>query len=412
MASEMKCPFDDPLSREFLEDPYPSLQLARDEFPVHYISKYGVWLVTRYDDVKAILRDDTTFTNATAHLPFFPFAEQTARYLKERNYTPSLPLTGSDGALHKRLREKVGKALAFTPRNLAEIKRAVDEEAVKIVSALPRESPFDIVNTLTSLFPARVIYRLIGFPDEMIGQLLVWSSDRVKIFWSASTVDEQRSMAEGLCAYWDYCKVFVSDNVENPQDNITGNLIRLHQEAPDSLSLNEVTTVVFGLVFAGQETTSNATAQTIYMLLKEPSRWMRLVRDQSLIGKAFNETLRLTPPVAAWRRYVTRDVEMAGQAIPAGSTLLLHLGSTGHDQNKFLDADNFDLDRPDGNDHLAFSVGVHFCLGAPLARLEAISLIGALLNAEPHLKLMENQEIAVTPNFAFRGPKSVFVRRV
>jgi hypothetical protein len=407
----MKCPFDDPLSPEFLEDPYPSLQVARDEFPVRYLAKYGVWLVTRYADVKAILRDDATFTNANAHLPFFPFAEQTARYLKERNYTPSLPLTGSDGALHKRLRERVAKALAFTPRNLAEVKRAVDNEAVKMVSALPRESTFDIVSHLTSLFPARVIYRLIGFPEEMIGQLLEWSSGRIKIFWSASTVEEQRSMAEGLCAYWDYCKAFIADNLENSKDNITGNLIRLHQENPDSLSLNEVTTIVFGLVFAGQETTSNATAQTIYMLLKEPSRWARLIREPSLIEKAFNETLRLTPPVAAWRRYVTRDVEIAGQAIPVGSSLLLHLGSTGHDKSKFRDADTFDLDRPDGNDHLAFSVGVHFCLGAPLARLEASSLIGALLKGEPNLKLMENQEISVTPNFAFRGPKSVFVQR-
>jgi hypothetical protein len=306
----------------------------------------------------------------------------------------------------------VGKALAFTPRKLAEVKQSVDEEAAKMVSALPRESPFDLVSHLTSLFPARVIYRLIGFPQEMIAQLLVWSSGRMKIFWSMSTLEEQLTMAEGLCDYWEYCKAFVAENVRNPQDNITGNLIRLHRENPDSLSLNEVTTIVFGLVFAGQETTSNATAQTIYMLLMEPSRWARVVREPSLIDKAVNETLRLTPPVAAWRRYVTRDVEIAGQAIRAGSSLLLHLGSTGHDQSKFNDADTFDLDRPDGNDHLAFSHGVHFCLGAPLARLEATSLIAALLRGEPRLKLEEKQEITVTASFAFRGPKAIFVQRV
>jgi cytochrome P450 len=412
MASQMKCPFDDPLGPEFLEDPYPSLSVARDECPVHYIEKYNIWLVTRYADVKAILRDDTTFTNASAHLPFFPFAEQTAAYLKERGYSPSLPLTGSDGALHKRMRERVQKALAFTPRNLAEIRRSVDEEATAMVGSLPRESTFDIVSNLTSLFPARVIYRLIGFPREMNGQLLAWSSGRVKIFWSRSTVEEQRSMAEGLSAYWDYCKSFIADNLENPQDNITGNLIRLHRESPDSLSVNELTTVVFGLVFAGQETTANATAQTIYMLLKEPGQWERLAQSPALIDKAFNETLRLTPPVAAWRRYVTRDVEIAGQTIPAGANLLLHLGSTGHDGRKFGAANNFDLDRTDGNDHLAFSYGVHFCLGAPLARLEANSLIGALLKGEPHLELVEDQKMAVMPNVAFRGPTSLLVRRI
>lgn len=411
MSTESTCPFDDPLGAEFLDDPYPALAVARKESPVHYISKYNVWLVTRYADVKAILRDDTTFTNANAHLPMFPFAEETARYLKERNYTPSAPLTGSDGALHKRLRDRVGKALGLSPRNVVEIKKSVDEEALRMVASLPKQGAFDIVSSLTSLFPARVIYRLIGFPAEMIGQLLVWSSGRMKIFWSISTVQEQRAMAEGLCAYWDYCKAFIAENLENPKDNITGNLIRLHRENPETLSLNEVTTAVFGLVFAGQETTSNATAQTIYMLLKEPSRWARCAGDLSLVERAFNETLRLTPPVAAWRRYVTRDVEIAGVSVPAGANLLLHLGSTGHDEAKFPEADTFDLDRRDGNDHLAFSVGTHFCLGAPLARLEACSLTAALLQREPNLKLVDNQKVEVTPSFAFRGPKSLLVQR-
>jgi cytochrome P450 len=246
----------------------------------------------------------------------------------------------------------------------------------------------------------------------MVGRLLVWSTGRMKIFWSMSTVEEQRAMAESLCDYWDYCKAFIAENLEDPKDNITGALIRLHRENPETLSLTEVTTTVFGLVFAGQETTANSTAQTIYMLLKEPSRWTRCVQDPSLVEKAFNETLRLTPPVAAWRRHVTRDVEIAGVSIPAGANLLLHLGSTGHDEAKFREADVFDLDRPDGNDHLAFSVGTHFCLGAPLAKLEACSLTSALLQREPNLRLANDQKIAVTPSFAFRGPKSLVVRRM
>jgi cytochrome P450 len=412
MSAVPTCPFDDPLNAEFLDDPYPSLAVARKESPVHYLSKYNILLVTRYEDVKAVLRDDATYTNATAHLPMFPFSEETVKYLKERNYSPSVPLTGSDGALHKRLRERVGKALRLTPRNLATIKQSVDEEALDMVAALPKEGTFDIVSTLTSLFPARVIYRLIGFPEEMVGRLLVWSTGRMKIFWSMSTVEEQRAMAESLCDYWDYCKAFIAENLEDPKDNITGALIRLHRENPETLSLTEVTTTVFGLVFAGQETTANSTAQTIYMLLKEPSRWTRCVQDPSLVEKAFNETLRLTPPVAAWRRHVTRDVEIAGVSIPAGANLLLHLGSTGHDEAKFREADVFDLDRPDGNDHLAFSVGTHFCLGAPLAKLEACSLTSALLQREPNLRLANDQKIAVTPSFAFRGPKSLVVRRM
>jgi cytochrome P450 len=280
-----------------------------------------------------------------------------------------------------------------------------------MINALPREGSFDVVAHLTALFPARVIYRLIGFPREMNAQLLEWSSNRMKLYWAKSAIDEQLAMAESLAAYWRYCESFVAERMDDPGDDITGNLIRMHHEDPDTLSFKEVVTIVFGMVFAGQETTANSVAQLIYLLLDDRSRWDAVRADPSLIDAAFNEALRLAPPVAAWRRITTTEVEIGGTAIPAGSQLLLHLGSTGHDEDKFPDADSFKLDRVRGDEHMAFGQSGHFCLGAPLARLEARSLIETLIRLEPNLHLVADQQIENIPNISFRGPRALILER-
>lgn len=411
MATNSKCPYSDVLDPSFVADPYPALAQARQEDPAHYLPDYNMWLVSRYADVRAIFKDPDTFSNANAQQPLFAFAPEMAALLQERGFAPGPAISGSNGPLHKRIRMKIAKGLSFTPRNLAVIKAWVDEEAAELVAAFPRTASFDIRAAFTAQFPAKVIYRLIGFPPEMNGQLLEWSTDRMKLYWAQSTVEDQLAMAEGLAAYWRFCETFVEGRLNDPGDDITGNLIRLHLEEPETLSLKEVATIVFGLVFAGQETTSNALAQMIYLLLEDRNRWEAVKADPKLIDAAFNETLRLAPPVAAWRRLTERDVEIGGKAVPAKSHLLLHLGSTGHDADKWPDADSFRLDRERGDEHLAFGQSGHFCLGAPLARLEARSVIEVLTRLEPDLALVEGQKIECYPNISFRGPKALFVQR-
>jgi len=409
-ASESRCPYRDLFDPSFVADPYPALAEARRDQPVTFLPDVNLWLVSRHSDIIKVLRSPDDFTNANAQQPLFPLAPEAVRYLKDHGFAPGPALTGSDGTLHKRLRTAVSKALAFTPPNLSKLADRIAPVAVDMVSHLPTSSRLDIVASLTSKFPARVIFRLIGFPECDHDRLLGWCMDRLRMFFGRSTAEEQLPIAAGLAAYWQYCVGFVTDRLERSADDIAGNLLAIHRADPAELSATEVAGILFGLVFAGQETTSNALAETIRRLLEERSRWERVRSDRRLIDRAFAETLRLAPPIAAWRRFAVREVELGGCRIPVGSHLLLHLGSAGHDADRYARSEEFDLDH-DQAPSLAFGNGTHFCLGAPLAKLEARLLLSALFDAEPALALVQPQTFDYVANVSFRGPKAVWVTR-
>ena len=404
------CPYADLFAPEFVADPYPALAIARREEPVRFLPDLNLWLVTRYADVRTVLRNPEVYTNANVQQPLFPFAPGTVDYLKSRGFAPGPALTGSDGALHKRLRGKVAKALDFTPRSLVAQSALVEHTAQEMVDALPRSGRFDIVAALTARFPARVVFRLIGFPERDHDQLLAWCMDRLRMFFGYSEAEEQLPIAEGLAAYWQYCVGFVASPEAREGDTIGSRLIAMHEDDPETLSATEVAGILFGLVFAGQETTANVLAETILLLLRDRSRWEAVRADRALIDRAFSEALRLSPPIAAWRRLAAVDTEIAGQPIPAGAHLLLHLGSTGHDESKFADGETFDLTRTNGEQHLAFGSGPHFCLGAPLAKMEVRELLKVLLDREPALSLAP-QMLDYIPNISFRGPRELWVER-
>lgn len=411
----MECPyahaFDEPMAGTFLEDPYPSLIGARRDHPVYFIEKYGLWLVCRYEDVRGVLMDPITFSNANTHKSLYPQFQSVTDFLTRSGFNPASPISASDGALHKRLRSNVAKALAFTPSRLGQIRDEARKLAGAMVEELPRQRPFDIVKQLTSKYPAHLIYRLIGFPPEMDQKMLEWSSDRLRLTWSITSEQEQLSMATRMVDYWNWCVAFVDERWDFPGDDIAGNFIRIHRDDPDRLSRGEVATLIFGLVFAGHETTANSIAQTLRLLLEVPSRWDDILRNPSRIGVYYDESLRYSPPVAAWRRVATKAARIGEVDIPEGADLLLHLGSAGHDECKFDDGENFRPDLPGRSKHLAFSQGSHFCLGAPLARMEAEILIDALVCKAPGLRLVEEQEIKVVSTISFRGPSSLMVIR-
>lgn len=408
-----KCPFHHLLSEAFVNDPYPALAEARKEAAAHYLEDLNLWLVPRYADVQRIFRDPSTFKNSNVQKPLFPFSEEAVKVLQEKKFDPGPSLSGSDGDLHKRLRAKAAQALEFTPRNVTQLTEFLSATARNLISQLPGgEQSFDIVAQLLSKFPPKVIYTLIGFPEEDHEKLQMWCMDRLQMFWGKSTVQDQLNAAEGLSSYWNYCFEFVRDCLATEREDITHRLLALHRADPEQLSQKEVAGIIFGLVFAGQETTVNSLSSMLKLLLEDRSRWEAVRADRSLVDKAFLETLRLEPPIAAWRRYATTDTTVGDVKIPQGANILMHLGSTGHDEDKFgTDSESFSLTRKDSEQHLAFGNGLHFCLGAPLAKLEAKVMLNTLLDLEPDLHLAPEQNYEYVKNIAFRGPQSLRVRR-
>jgi cytochrome P450 len=177
------------------------------------------------------------------------------------------------------------------------------------------------------------------------------------------------------------------------------------------MSALEITSVIYGLSFAGHETTTNLTSNAVRRLLENREQWKALCADPSLIPNAVEEVLRYDTSVISWRRITTKPVQIGGVDIPAGAKLLLLLGGTGRDAERFADPARFDVHREDAGRHLAFGKGTHFCLGAPLARMEARIVLELLTAAAPDLELMPDQRFDFPPNVSFRGPQQLWLRR-
>ena len=213
-----------------------------------------------------------------------------------------------------------------------------------------------------------------------------------------------------MAAYRRYMRDLVDFKVREPGDDLASDLIAIHREAPERLTLDEIASILFSLSFAGHETTTGLIGNTARRLLEDPSRWADIVRRPDLIPAAVEETLRYDPSVAVWRRVTTRPVTLAGVDLPEGARLFLWLAAAGRDETAFDHPGEFDLHRMDAERHLAFGQGLHYCLGANLGKLEAQIAVAELARRYPRLQLAPDQPFTFHPNISFRGPQVLKVR--
>jgi cytochrome P450 len=411
------CPFSPPgvFDPDFVRDPYPVMAAARRDQPVYWLDEFQAWVVTRYRDVRAVLRDTASFSNANAQRPLFPICEAALAVLRDGGFAPGM-LTTSDGPVHARLRAHSVAALGMMPARLAELEPVIAGVANELIDGFAARGHADLVAELIYCLPARIIFDLIGFPASDHAQLQAWCGDRLQMFWGHMTAERQVASAEAMIAYFQYCLAFVARSSEalargEVSAHIAATLLRNPSGLPDPLSHREIAGILYGLVFAGQETTAALIASLLRILLEDRAHWDALRRDRSLIEGAVEEALRIEPSIMAWRRITTRPVEIGGVAIPEGAQIILHLGSAGHDETMFPAAEQFDPHRPNASRHLAFGFGAHFCIGASLARLEIRVVLATLIDRFPALRLADpGQEFRYLPNLSFRGPTRLDVR--
>ncbi len=410
--SAAKCPFHFPglLDANYVRDPFPVLAQARAEQPIFHMPDLGLWMVTRYEDIKQILRDPDTFSNANTQKTMFPLCPEAQQVLKDRGFGATVGLSGVDPPAHTRLRRHYSKVVSFPPSRVAEIRPWIRQQASELVDAVAADGRADLCAALTMPLPSRVVFRLIGFPDDDAEKLLDWCMARLRMGFGSTSPAEQVVMAEKMAAYWNYCVDFIDRCEREPGDNLASQLVGLRVADPECMSQKDIHNFIFGLIFAGQETTNHAIASALRLLLEERSRWEALLANRDLIPNAFEECLRLEPSIFAWRRVTTRDTEVAGVALPKGTELLLHLGSAGHDGTVFEDGEHYSMSRENVNAHLAFGHGIHFCLGAGLARAEGQIVLELLLDRFPDLRLVPDEDFGYLPNLAFRGPTRLMVQ--
>jgi cytochrome P450 len=387
-----------------IADPFPFYARARAEAPVFFSDELGYWVVSRYEDIQAIFKDPATFSSENTQTPFKPRPPDVQAIFDRADLTHASGLSGRQPPDHTRLRGFIHKA--FTPRRIAALEPRVRELTIDAIDAFAQTGHADLVAELARDLPAHVIFRLLGVPDEDVPRVKEWAISRVYLNFGDIGVDEQVHHAKQLVAYWNYCLELVDRSFESPGDDLPGDLARIYLEGDRSLTREEIAGLVHTQLFAGHETTSSLLGTGLAELLRQPGRFDQLRAEPDLIPTAVEELLRLATPVFAWKRITKQPAQVAGTELPAGANLLLLLGSANRDPHVFAEPDAIDLQRENARAHLSFGHGIHFCLGASLARLEGQVVLEEITQRLPGLRMLP-QDLEYLPNTTFRGLQSL-----
>ncbi|MBZ0284095.1 MAG: cytochrome P450 [Anaerolineae bacterium] len=368
-------------SPQFKANPYPIYAQLRAESPVHRImlpSKQPAWLVTRYDDVVAVLKDERLVKDRTNAM--------TSEQLGKQPWVPGFmkPLARNmldlDAPDHTRLRALVHKA--FTPRLIEHMRERIERLTNELMDTAERKGSIDLVRDYALPIPTTIIAEMLGIPAEDHHKFNRWSNMMVN---TASAIDMVR-LIPAMYRFIAYLRGCINQRRADPQDDLISALLQA-RENDDRLSEDELLGMVVLLLVAGHETTVNLIASGSLALLENPDQMAKLRGDPTLIKSALEELLRYTTPVQnATERYASQDITLQGVTIPRGELVFAVLASANRDENQFENPDVMDITR-ENNRHLAFSNGIHYCLGSPLARMEGQIAIQNLLRRMPNLHL-------------------------
>ncbi len=401
-------PFD-PLHDPYLTDPTPYFDEYLRSRPVFFDPALNYWVISRHADVKRVLREYSSFTAAITLNPLEPPCPAAVEVLNEGGFRPVPTMTNTDPPQHTRTRRIAN--LGFTARRVAALEGFIRDLVTGYIDRLEDipERRADLYRALNYELPARVVFRILGVPDEDIAEVKKGSESRLLFTFGRSSEAEQIDIAAGNARFWRYTEQLAEDRRANPRDDFTSDLVHATDDDGLPLSQQEVSTILFGLLLAGHETTTNLLTSSVRRLL-EFGLWPSLVDDPGLVPAAVEETLRFDSPVIGWRRRTTEPVELSGVGIPADADLLVLIGAANRDPEVFDDPGRFDIHRSNARDNLSFGSGPHHCIGAPLARLEARVALEELTRRLPGLELDGDPRYTYLPNIAFRGPQQLPVR--
>jgi cytochrome P450 len=397
----------DPLDPEFLADPFAVLASLRPS-PVFYAPSIGYYVITRHADIEQVFRDPASFSSAVTQLPLVPLVPQAQEILLAGGHRPQPSMVSLDEPAHARLRKPAARAFSVT--RIQAMIPTIEATAARLLDAVAGQDEFDLVAALAFPLPASIVFSLMGVPERDHGQLKSWCGYRAALGFGRPAPGDQVEIATSMAAYRRYLRDLVELRAREPGDDLTTTLLAIHREDPDRLTREEIASILFSLSFAGHETTTGLIGNTVRRLLEDPARWDRVAAQPALIPAAVEETLRYDPSVPVWRRVTTRPVTIGGVDIPQGARLFLWLAAGGRDGAVFPEPDTFDLDRSNSGEHLAFGLGLHYCLGANFGRLETRLAVAELARRYPRLRLAAGQRFTFHPNISFRGPQVLRVR--
>ncbi|MFZ5813962.1 MAG: cytochrome P450 [Bacillota bacterium] len=393
----------DPRSVEFAQNPYPTYAWLRREEPVYYIEPLKLYWVTRYADVSQVLTDPRFGKrNPTApQMPPLP-----PEYQKLAEIPPSLIL--QDPPDHTRLRGLVSKA--FTPKAVERLRGRIEAIAHELLDRVQGEGRMDLVADFAFPLPATVIAEMLGVPRDNLPRFHQWSRDFIRSGDASQAhlpgVREAGLKAQVEMAY--FFEELARQRRAAPEDDMISALVQVEEQG-ERLSMGELVSTCILLLIAGHETTTNLIGNGVLTLLTHPEQLGWLRAHPEAMGTAVEELLRYESPVQRFGRFVQEDLELGGRELKRGAHVSVLFASANRDEAVFANPDELDLTR-DPNPHLAFGKGIHFCLGAPLARIEGPVALRVLLERMPNLRLDPDSAYEWAPQTLVRGLRRLPVR--
>jgi cytochrome P450 len=379
----------DPYDVDINRDPYPTYARLRDEAPVYYNDRYDFWALSRHEDVQAALVNWQTFSNTRSDI---------LDIIKSGVALPPGVILFEDPPLHTMHRGLMSRV--FTPRRMAELEDQVRQFCIRSLDPLVGADRFDIVAELAVVMPMRVIGMLLGIPEQDQVAVRNRTDENLRTRPGRPMDVKQERVASG-----DMFEDYIDWRAKHPSDDLMTQLLNAEFEDEEgetrTLTRQEVQTYTAVIAGAGNETTGRLIGWLAKVLAEHPDQRRAVVEDRSLIPQVIDETLRFEPTGHATARYVMEDFEAHGTTIPAGSPVLLIVAAANRDSRRYERAEEYDIERGDIQ-HLTFGYGLHYCLGANLARLEGRVALDEILNRWPEWDV-DYDDIQLAPTSTVRG---------
>ena len=400
-----------PMDREVQQCPYPHYAALRDHGPIFHHKQTGMYFASRLDVVNEILRDTETYSSKMASAPTMGDSEvmqQVAAIMQEGWRRADTMLT-IDPPHQTRYRKLVSRA--FSARRIAALEDKIRDIVVELIDEFPAEGTIDFHADFAVKFPVRVIHYALNMSPETEDKIKGWSDDAVAALGVDLTDERRLEAARGQVESQKYWYEEYQKRLAEPQDDILSDIAHADFDDPDTpdgetrkLDFPEVFSIIQQLMVAGNETTTKFLNETIKLLIENPEWWDRLAADpDGMINGLVEEGLRLSSPNQGLFRLVTRDVEIAGTHIPKGSRIWVMFGAANRDERTFPESEDFDPGRDNLKEHIAFGKGHHFCIGAPLSRLEGKVAFEELAKRIELPSFSEGNTFEYEPSFILRG---------
>lgn len=394
----------DPFSTEFQANPYPTYARLRQDAPVFWHAPTHLWYFSLYEDVSALLRD-RRLGRSMRHLRPEPAPpSQLAPFQRLSDFS----MFDMEPPDHTRLRRLV--SAVFTPRRVEALRPQVESAAEGLLDQALAKGTFDLLEDFAVPLPVMVIADLLGVPEADRPRLRPWSNAIVAMYELEHTPAQETAAIQAATEFWEYLAWLAAERRRKPQEDLVSALAAVTDaETGAQLSESELIATCILLLNAGHEATVNGLGNGMLALFHHPAQLERLQGDPTpvLIRTAVEEMLRFDTPVQLFKRWVLEDLEYKGQLFKQGEQIALFFGSANRDPAQFESPDELQIDRRD-NPHISFGAGIHFCLGAPLARLELNVALGSLFQRGRRLRLVE--EPTWRQSFVIRGLESLLVR--